>query len=169
MRLESISKKNIYSYKNDSLDILRYLACYLRDNDYKNKDIKENLVLIEAGLVHYSLLKLYSYNTNIADLNSENVTNLKGISKQISNRIAAGDCEDYFFQYINCITYLLGALNDNSEIRLEMVEGEKITITKKDTTIKSISIGKDIKPEDRAVRLLNCVKSMYTQEKSLKK
>ena len=59
-----------YVNEDDTLDILRYIATYMKGYKYRDNTNKENLILLEEGLIYYTINKLKQFGIDI-DINKQ--------------------------------------------------------------------------------------------------
>ena len=153
------------SYKDETLDILRFIANYMKEANYKGNEKIDNMTILEEGLNDYTLNKLRKYGLNVDKPKYYGIS-LRESMSLLDKFIPKQDKDSFFFQYLNSINLILSAMQ-NKEIELNMFDGYYIFVfnEKEDSdNIHTIFIGERIKPKDRAMELLNFMKQEYTKE-----
>ena len=168
-----------YFDEDGSADILRYIAEYMKGYKYKDNANKENLILMEEGLIYYTINKLEKFGIHIDEKKKENVslydvvTMLDKIISKKAKKTRRNDeankaVESYFSQYLQAVNLVLTAMQDYTDIDLKICDGKNVEVIRRpeDNAITNINIGKNINPKDRIVELMNTLNNVYEKELS---
>ena len=88
-----------YFDEEDSLDILRYISSYMKGYRFKDNANKENLRLMEEGLIYYTINKLEKFGIHLDEKKQENVS-LYDVVTMLDKKVPKKAKEAYFFQYL---------------------------------------------------------------------
>lgn len=159
---ETNYKKNI-DYSNESITLIKDSCDYLIENNFYENDELTNLDLLEQSLINYTILKLYSWDINIDNIEINNIGN---ILKIVNNTIPTEeDKNSYIVQYIHCIIFVYAKINKQPEIRIKNSDSNHEIIYDYDKNIlKSITIGKNNELYEIPALLLNKFKSIYNKK-----
>lgn len=166
--------KPIIRYENESVDIALNCSKYLLANNYKNLSVTDSINLLEENLISYSLNKLWNWNRELLkELSIDELTNLDIINKYIADCIPDEEAKrSYFIQYIHCIIYIIGVLNNqNKEIIWHEIESldDNVVIKEKNNMIIEIATNKSIPINQLPSELINNIKAYYKTGPVLKK
>ena len=156
-----------YFDEEDSLDILRYISTYMKGYRFKDNANKENLRLMEEGLIYYTINKLEKFGIHIDEKKQENVS-LYDLVTMLDKKVPKKAKEAYFFQYLNGVNLILTYMQENNDIDLKICDGNDVSVIRRseDNAITNINIGKNINPKDRIVELMNTLNNVYEKELS---
>ena len=156
-----------YFDEEDSLDILRYISTYMKGYRFKDNANKENLRLMEEGLIYYTINKLEKFGIHIDEKKQENVS-LYDVVTMLDKKVPKKSKDTYFFQYLNGVNLILTYMQENADIDLKICDGKNVEVIRRpeDNAITNINIGRDIKPKNRIVELMNTLNNVYEKELS---
>lgn len=157
------------NYESESITVMKECCDNLIELNFYHNDKLENLNLLEHSLFSYSILKLLKWNQNNFDMKS--LTSLNNICELINSYIPTEkERMSYFSQYIHCIIFITGKINNQTEITWEQKEiDENIIIEHQDNTIKRIITNQNIPIYQIPYMLLSEIKKLYKKEKRLLK
>ena len=153
------------NYGNETLCMLRKIACHMQGELYKDNDEYDNILYLKDGLREYTVSKLdeYGYKFTEYDPNRSNFQlTLKMLEEVLEmKKVSKKEMDEFFYQYLNSINYIVSAMQDRKEPKLSIVEGNNIEINKENNMITNINIGKEINPTDKIILLINSLKDEY--------
>lgn len=164
----------IIHYESESVDVTKFCCeALLEQNFYHNNGI-ENIKKLEDILFHYSMIKILTWDKELENNNTdyiEEISTLEGISNVIKNKIPTETQKNsYFAQYIHCIIYILGVINNHHQIEwLENNSSKDIIIRKDNDIITEIITPKNMPYEQIPNKLIDKIKALYTKGPVLKK
>lgn len=152
------------NYENESIDIVLECRRYLLDHNFNTNTKRENVKELKNAILLYSIKKLIIWDKQ--DKITGHITSLKDILNDIDSIIEnKKQKEAYFNQYIHCITYFLGKINNQDQILIkETNQEEDVIITKENDNIKEIIINKNSSLNTRVIDLLNKIEELYKEK-----
>jgi len=156
-------------YANESLTVMKACCDNLVELNFYHNDKLENLTLLEQSLFSYSILKLLKWNKTDFDMKA--ITGLDNICELINSHIPTEEESDsYFTQYVHCILYITGKINNQIEIKWKRDEIEEdIVIESENNIITKITTNKNIPTHQLPNKLLLEIRKLYEKEKVLLK
>lgn len=155
-------------YESESVDIKRYCCEFMLKHDFHINTVAKNIFVLEMALESYSKQKLFDWKKRQKEtINLEEIESfmtLEGIMEILNSNIPTDSGkDDFFMQYVHCIVYMLGQINQTNNITDEeiMILKPIVTIEKNEITVTSITANPDIPIHEVPEKLIKEIKNIY--------
>lgn len=152
-------------YENESVDVIKTCCDFLYEHNFYQNDNFDNFNLLEEALSNYSIFKILEWDKITGNNNLDQIvdaTSIADISAVISQIIPTEEQKKaYFAQYIHCIIYILGVINNHHQIEWLEDDTKEITIDETKNGIKCVITPKELPYEKLTAELIETIKDKY--------